>query len=41
MMRKCPYGDCPFEGTQEEVDEHVAYCVSFGDPDHAEDKRRP
>lgn len=39
-MINCPYDDCPFRGTQEEVDDHVAYLTSMGDPDHAIEKRR-
>lgn len=37
---KCPYEGCTFAGTQEEVDDHVSYCVSIDDADHREDKRR-
>lgn len=34
-MISCPYTDCPYQGeTQEEVDEHVTYVLSFDDPDH-------
>lgn len=36
----CPYDDCPFEGTEAEVDDHVAYLTSFDDPDHAVDRLR-
>ena len=34
---KCPYDDCPFEGTEGEVDDHVSYMTStmLNDPDHA------
>jgi hypothetical protein len=39
-MTKCPYDDCPFRGTEDEVDDHVAYMVSWDDPDHREEKRR-
>jgi hypothetical protein len=33
---KCPYGECPFQGTQTEVDEHVLYMQSWDDPEHEE-----
>lgn len=37
----CPYDGCPFEGTQDEVDDHVAYVTGLvDDPDHTEDKRQ-
>lgn len=36
----CPYIECPFQGTQAEVDDHVAYMVSIEDPDHDERNRR-
>lgn len=34
---KCPYDDCPFEGTEGEVDDHVSYMTStmLNDPEHA------
>lgn len=32
---KCLAVYCDFEGTQEEVDEHLVYCISISDPDHA------
>lgn len=35
----CPYDDCPFQGTQDEVDDHVAYLTMMDDPDHAPGKR--
>lgn len=35
---RCPYSECPFEGTQQEVDEHVTYVASIDDPDHTPDK---
>lgn len=31
---KCPYGDCPFEGSQAEVDDHVVYVLGIGDTNH-------
>jgi len=34
-MTRCPYGDCTFEGSDAEVEDHVAYMTSFDDPDHA------
>jgi hypothetical protein len=37
-VTRCPYDDCPFEGTQAEVDDHVGYLGSCFDPDHAPDK---
>jgi hypothetical protein len=37
---KCPYDDCPFEGTEAEVEDHIAYMTGFGDPDHDIDKRK-
>lgn len=38
--RNCPYGDCPFQGTEAEVDDHVGYMTTFDDPDHRVDKLR-
>lgn len=35
---KCPYRECTFEGTPDEVDEHVTYCIGIEDPDHAEEE---
>lgn len=35
---RCPY-DCTFVGTQDQVDDHVAYVVGIGDPDHAPERR--
>ncbi len=32
---RCPYGDCDFRGTLEEVDEHVVYMIGIGDLEHA------
>lgn len=29
---KCRY--CRFDGTQSEVDDHLTYCTSIGDPEH-------
>jgi hypothetical protein len=41
LMPRCPYGDCTYEAdTQEEVDEHVTYCISLNDADHAAEKHR-
>jgi hypothetical protein len=37
---RCPYDECGFEGTEEEVLEHVEYCKSFDDPDHDESNRK-
>jgi len=37
---KCRYNGCTFEGTPEEVEEHVDYCKSIGDPEHEEEQRR-
>lgn len=39
-MNQCPYDDCPFWGIPAEVDDHVAYMVSFDDPDHTPEKHR-
>ncbi len=43
-LRNCPYGRgnnrCPFQGSQDEVDDHVTYMASIGDEDHQEEKRR-
>jgi hypothetical protein len=36
---RCPYNECRFEGTEEEVLEHIEYCKSFGDPEHEEKER--
>lgn len=36
---KCPYANCPFEGTQKEVDDHVTYMISVGDKDHDSDDK--
>lgn len=34
-MERCPYEGCPFTAeTEEEIDEHVEYVVSFDDHDH-------
>lgn len=33
-MIKCRYPLCDFEGTQDEVDDHLAYVTSRHDPDH-------
>jgi hypothetical protein len=34
-ITECPYENCPFEGTQEEVDDHLAYVTSVLDtPEH-------
>jgi len=35
---KCPYDDCPFEGTQKELDDHIVYLTIMNDSDHAPDK---
>jgi hypothetical protein len=35
----CPYGDCTFRGTQNEVDEHIVYLTGIDDPDHRPEKR--
>jgi len=32
---RCPYWDCDFRGTLEEVDEHVVYMIGIGDLEHA------
>lgn len=37
---RCPYDDCPFEGTEAEVEDHVSYSISTDDEDHAADKLR-
>jgi len=33
-MKRCPYGECPFEGTVAEVEDHVEYMQSWDDPEH-------
>lgn len=37
-MVRCPYNDCPYEGTAREVEEHIGYSVMMDDEDHREDK---
>ena len=41
-MPTCPYGDCSFQGTKAEVDDHVAYMTSvmLNDKGHAPDQLR-
>ncbi len=39
-MIRCPYGDCPFYGSQDEVDDHVDYLIGVQDPEHDEVARR-
>lgn len=36
---KCRYPRCDFEGTQDQVDDHLAYVTSRHDPDHEEAPR--
>ena len=31
---RCPYSKCDFEGTENEVDEHLVEMTSRGDEDH-------
>jgi hypothetical protein len=31
---KCPYSNCDFEGTKEEVDEHLAEMTARNDASH-------
>lgn len=41
MPRRCPFRDCDFEGTDEEVADHVAYMTSVVcDREHDEENRR-
>lgn len=37
---RCPYGDCPFQGTEAQVDDHVVYVGTFNDKDHEPHKLR-
>jgi hypothetical protein len=39
QQERCPYGDCTFEGTQEEVDDHCAYMAMIDDEEHQQDRR--
>lgn len=38
-MISCPYENCPFEGTQEQVDDHLAYVTSMLDNSEHEDRK--
>jgi hypothetical protein len=40
---QCPYGECPFEGTPEQVEDHVIYSTlaHIDDPEHRPEMRRP
>lgn len=34
MRVNCPAKGCRFQGTEDEVDDHVAYLARMGDEDH-------
>jgi hypothetical protein len=31
---RCPFAKCPFQGTQDEVDQHVILVTRWSDPEH-------
>jgi hypothetical protein len=40
MIESCPFDNCFYEGTLEDLDAHIAYMIIMDDSDHQEPENR-